>query len=84
MTCLIDDEFINKFKNMLSEELLLHFGYGSKQYYITCSDTSITLRMKTHIAEFSYETLQEIRLQYNNEFLPKFVKSFISDLVLMY
>ena len=84
MECLLDDGFINKFKNILSEELLLHFGYGSKQYNISYTDTSITLSMKTHVIEFSYEKLQQINLEYKNEFLVKFVKSFVSDLVLMY
>lgn len=84
MTGLLNVGFIDKFENILSVELLLHFGYGSKQYYVTRTDTSITLHMKTHIVEFSSEKLQEIDGEFKNEHLLKYVKSFVSDLVQMY
>ena len=52
MSDLLDDGFISKFNALLSEELLLNFGYGSKQYILTQSENNIVLSMKTHVVEF--------------------------------
>ena len=67
MSDLLDDGFISKFNALLSEELLLNFGYGSKQYILTQSENNIVLSMKTHVVEFDSIELQRINKEFKNE-----------------
>ena len=84
MSDLLDDGFISKFNALLSEELLLNFGYGSKQYILTQSENNIVLSMKTHVVEFDSIELQRINKEFKNEFLIKHVKNIVKDLISIY
>mgnify|MGYP003554132528 CR=1 FL=1 len=84
MSDLLDDGFISKFNALLSEELLLNFGYGSKQYILTQSENNIVLSMKTHVVEFDSIELQRINKEFKNEFLIKHIKNIVKDLISIY